>query len=144
MARAGIGMIAAAFALAACASDPGRDDASETAGLRIEIEEVLAPQVFRTDGAARVAGANEPPGLWAAVPGLPRPERGEVLNPASGATVTVSLFRASGRGIRVSRAAAEAIGLVADGPVRVTAIRTEPRVLAFDRGDGLSYSDQTP
>ena len=144
MARAGIGMIAAAFALIACAPVPGREDAPENAGLRIELEEVLAPQVFRTEGVARVAGADGPAGLWAAVPGLPRPERGEVLNPASGATVTVSLFRASGRGIRVSRAAAEAIGLEVDGPVRVTAIRTEPRVLAFDRGDGLSYSDQTP
>ena len=41
MARAGIGMIAAAFALVACSLDPGREDAPENSGLRIEIEKVL-------------------------------------------------------------------------------------------------------
>lgn len=144
MARAGTGMIAAALALVGCVPGPMQEEGTQGSRLRVEIEEVLAPQVFRIEGEARVAGAGGPAGLWAAAPGLPRPERGEVLNPATGATVTVSLFRASGRGIRVSRAAAEAIGLEGDGPVRLTAIRTEPRVLAFDRSEGLSYSDQTP
>jgi len=144
MSRAGIGMIAATLALAACAPGPARERPERNAALRIEIEEILAPQVFLIDGEARVASVDGPPGLWAAAPGLPRPERGEVLNLATGDTVKVSLFRASGRVISVSRAAAEAIGMVGTAPVRLTAVRSEPRVLSFDRSEGLSYSDQAP
>jgi hypothetical protein len=142
MARAGIGMVAAAIALAACTPDAAREAVPQNANVRIEIEEVLAPKVFRMEGVARVEGADGPPGLWVAAPGLPRPERGEVLNPATGSTVTAPLFRASGGGIRLSRAVADAIGMEDDAPVRLTAIRTEPRFLAFDRRQGLSYSDQ--
>jgi len=145
MSRAGTGiMIAAALPLAACAPGPAREDGERSAAVRIEIEEVLAPQVFQFEGEARVAGVDGPPGLWAAAPGLPRPERGEVLNPATGGTVKVSLFRASGGSITVSLAAAEALGMTGNAPVRLTAVRSEPRVLAFDRREALSYSDQTP
>ncbi len=144
MARAGAGMIAAALALAACVPAASRQGAAPDGPLRIEIEEILAPDVFQVEGPARVAGAQEAPGLWAAAPGLPRPERGELRDLSTGETVTVSLFRASGSGIRVSRAAAETVGLASGSTVRLTAVRSQPRVLAFDRGEGLSYSDQAP
>ena len=66
MSRAGTGMIAAALALAACAPGPAREE--QDAALRIEFEEILAPQVFQFEGEALVAGEDRPPGLWAAAP----------------------------------------------------------------------------
>ena len=70
-------------------------------------------------------------GLWAAVRGLPRPERALVENPANGAEVVVALFAAPGGGpdIRLSNEAAEALG-IAGGPtvVRITALRREPQI----------------
>lgn len=133
MARVGVGMIAAAFAIAACAADREREASEPIGALRIEIDEALAPQVFEIEGSARVASPDEAPGLWAAAPGLPRPERGRVLNVTTGESVTVALFRASGNGIRVSGVVAEAIGMDSGDRVRLTAVRSEPRVLAFDR-----------
>ncbi len=77
-------------------------------------EDVLAPQAFSREGAAVADAPGGEPGFWAVTPGLPRPERGRVENLASGATIDVALF--VGRGgpggsIRLSSAAAEAIGI---------------------------------
>ena len=62
---------------------------------------------------------------------LPRPERGLVVNPASGAKVVVALF-AAGRGaagIRLSNEAADALGIGdRPAPVRITALRREPKI----------------
>lgn len=120
------------------------------AGDRVEIvfDEVAAPEAYRAAGPASV-DAEGAPGLWAAVPGLARPERGRVAR--RGRSVTVALFAApEGEAIRLSRGAAAAIGL---GPedeaeVTVTAIRREPRLArgassAFDRIVGGLYGDGT-
>jgi hypothetical protein len=72
------------------------------------------------------------PGYWAVAPGLPRPERARVERLDTGAAVQVALFagRAGADGaIRLSPAAAQALGIGAGpAPVRVTALRREPRI----------------
>ena len=56
-------------------------------------------------------------GLWAAVRGLPRPERAEVVNPQNRRKVVVALFAAprGGPDIRLSNAAADALGITDAG-----------------------------
>jgi hypothetical protein len=144
--RTGRGGGAAIFALAllsACAALPELPDLPDLPGLGggaaagaddtldLRFEDVLAPEAYLREGPARV-DAGEAAGFWAIVPGLPRPERALVENLGSGATAEVALFRgpASG-GIRLSAAAAEALGIGA-GPaeVRVTALRSMPRIAA--------------
>jgi hypothetical protein len=145
--RTGRGGGAAIFALAllsACAALPELPDLPELPGLGgggtaagaddaldLRFEDVLAPEAYLREGPARV-DTGEAAGFWAIVPGLPRPERALVENLATGATAEVALFRgpASG-GIRLSAAAAEALGIGA-GPaeVRVTALRSMPRIAA--------------
>jgi hypothetical protein len=97
-------------------------------GLRISFEERPEPGAFTREGPAVRDGPDGAPGLWAAVRGLPRPERAEVEDPATGATVTLALFAAP-RGapdIRLSAEAADALGLDGPAPVRITALRSEP------------------
>jgi hypothetical protein len=142
--RTGRGGGAAIFALAllsACAALPELPDLPDLPGLGggaaagaddtldLRFEDVLAPEAYLREGPARV-DAGEAAGFWAIVPGLPRPERALVENLGSGATAEVALFRgpASG-GIRLSAAAAEALGIgAAPAPVRVTALRSVPRI----------------
>ena len=69
-------------------------------------------------------------GLWAAVRGLPRPERAEVVNTRNRRKVVVALFAAPGGGpdIRLSNAAADALGITEATPVRITALRSEAQI----------------
>ncbi len=113
-----------ALLLAACGDREAGDGA-----MQLSFEDRTEPGAFETSGdAVRDGGGAD--GLWASVPGLPRPERALVRNLDSGAEVTVALFRGSGRGgIRLSGPAAEALG-IGDRPVpvRVTAVRSVPEV----------------
>ena len=139
MAASGIGRrrgssgtsLALALAVAATLAACGRPGGGEArSGISFTFEDRAAPGAFLLEGGAvrdRPDGAD---GLWAAVRGLPRPERALVLNTATGAEVVVALFAASsGPPIRLSNAAADAIGL-ADAPqaVRITALRRAPRL----------------
>jgi hypothetical protein len=120
-----IGLALAAL-LAACG---GPDGEAGQGGLRLSFEDRAEPAAFAREGLGvrdRPGGAA---GLWAAVRGLPRPERAEVTNPVSGASVVVALFAAgpSAPDIRLSNAAADALGIGArPAPVRITALRSEP------------------
>lgn len=106
-------------------------DATEAGGLRLSYEDVLAPQAFSREGPAVAVGPDAAAGYWAETPGLPRPERGRVENLATGAAIEVSLFAGRGGAIRLSAAAAEAIGIGSEPVrVRVTALRREPRIAA--------------
>jgi len=123
--RIGLALVAL---LAACGrpSAPAPGD-----GLRISFEDREEPAAFAREGLAVRDRPDGAEGLWAAVRGLPRPERAEVLNPASGATVVVALFAAGGSApdIRISNAAADALGIGdTPVPVRITALRSEPVV----------------
>ena len=122
---------AIAAALAGCAAPEASAPAGE-GGIRLSYEDVLAPAAFRREGPAVADRPEGSAGLWAVTPGLPRPERALVENLATGETVVVALF--AGRGgpggaIRLSAAAAEAIGIgAAPARVRVTALRREPQI----------------
>lgn len=120
----GIGVLALALALAACGERPAEDE-----GIRIRFEDRPAPAAFERTGGAVRDGPDGAPGLWAAVPGLPRPERAEIVNLDTGDRATVALFRTSGTTIRVSNEAADALGIAgAAAPVRVTALRSVPEI----------------
>lgn len=122
-AAVGIGLLALALCAAACGGPPADE------GLRIRFEDRATPGAFERTGSAVRDDADGAPGLWAAVPGLPRPERAEIVNLDTDDRATVALFRASGTTIRVSNEAADALG-IADGeaPVRVTALRSVPEI----------------
>jgi hypothetical protein len=111
--------------LAACARPGGAPDADRP--LRLRFEETPAPDVFSLEAPAvrdRGEGAG---GLWAVVPGLPRPERALIVNLDTGAEAVVALFAGRGEAVRLSNEAAEALGIGDEAAgVRVTALRSRP------------------
>ncbi len=101
--------------------------------IALTFQDAEVPGVLDREALARRDRAKGAQGLWAAVPGLRRPERGLVVNLDTGASVTVALFSGNGPAteIRLSNAAAELIGIGADPErVRVTAVRREPVIVA--------------
>lgn len=128
--RASCGRPVAGLLLSAALAACGAGDAPERrAGTHLSFEDLPAPEVFAFRGPAERDPADGTGGLWATVPGLPRPERGLVVNEATGAEVVVALFRAGRAGTRLSGDAAEAIG-IGDRPITVsiTALRKKPRI----------------
>jgi hypothetical protein len=116
----------------------GREAVAGGDGLDIALDVVEAPSVYARTAIARADGAEGVPGLWAAVPSLPRPETGRVRrtgrDAAGGEPVTVALFAAPG-GVRLSSEAAARLGL---GPgetaeVEIVALRREPRIVEGPR-----------
>ncbi|MFO1210303.1 MAG: hypothetical protein U1E40_13955 [Amaricoccus sp.] len=124
----GILWLAFALALAACGRHGGTTDGQ---GIALRFEDKAEPGVFSGEGPAVRDGPKGAGGLWAAVAGLPRPERGLVVNAGTGAKVVVALFAAGkgGPAIRLSNEAADALGIGDDPvPVRITALRREPEL----------------
>ena len=71
-----------------------------------------APGAFLLEGEAARDGPDGAAGLWAAVGGLPRPERALIVNTATGARSWWPSFAAgAGPPIRLSNAAADALGI---------------------------------
>lgn len=114
--------------LAACAGDgappPGEGE------VRLRFEDRAEPAAFSRAGPAVRDSEGGAAGLWVAVRGLPRPERALVENEATGKSVVAALFAAprAGPDIRLSNAAADALGITTGGAVRITALRSEPRI----------------
>jgi rare lipoprotein A (peptidoglycan hydrolase) len=100
--------------------------------MQIRFEDKPEPEAFALEAEAVRDAPEGADGLWAAVAGLPRPERALVVNASNGRKVVVALFKAP-RGtatpIRISNAAADALRM-GDAPaeVRVTALRREAKV----------------
>lgn len=129
--RVGIGwgrcLVALALigALAGCAHEapppPG--------GLKIRFEDKAAPGAFSVEAMALRDGLDGAAGMWAAVPGLKRPERAEVTNLGNGETVVVALYTGRGTTVRLSGQAADLLE-IGNRPVRirVTALRQAPRI----------------
>ena len=138
--RTGIPTALAVLALAGCAlRDAG--EAADPDTLRLRFEETVHPEIFLREALGRRASSEETEGLWAVVPDLPRPERAEVRNLRSGARVRVALFAAEKGAdadeVRLSPAAADVLGIAGEPvPVRITALRRDPRILQ-PRGAGL-------
>jgi hypothetical protein len=126
--RSGARVLAVLAVLAAC----GREDSPPTAegALRLTFEDRAEPAVFSREGTAIRDDPKGAAGLWAAVRGLPRPERALVENPANGRKVNVALFSASPSGpdIRLSNEAADALGITDPATVRITALRSELQI----------------
>lgn len=123
-ARAVTALLLAVPVLSGCGS---REE--EETGMRLRFEDQAEPGVFQREGRAVRDDPDGADGLWAAVPGLPRPERAEIVNLDTGDKATVALFRGPGDGIRLSNAAADALGIAAAPvPVRVTALRSVPEI----------------
>lgn len=125
------GALALALFVAACG---GGRNVRPDAALDLSFEDRETPDAFSRDGVGRRAGTDAG-GLWAAVAGLPRPERALLQNTETGASVEVALFRARAgtpaQDIQLSAAAADALGIGdAPAPVRVVALRREPSLAA--------------
>jgi hypothetical protein len=112
--------------LAAC----GSAEAPGEGEIRFRFEDRAEPAAFSRAGPAVRDRPEGAAGLWAAVRGLPRPERALVENRRNGESVVVALFAAprSGPEIRLSNAAADALGITGAGEVRITALRSAPRL----------------
>jgi len=120
------------LALAACDTGPDPEPADAPLEVAIAFEDRAVPAAFDRRGVGRRTDGGD--GLWAVVAGLPRPERGRVRNLDTGEEAVVSLFRApAGRNpadVALSPAAAELLGIGdTPAPVRVTAVRREPRLV---------------
>jgi hypothetical protein len=124
--RRGTGALLLVGLLAACGGSPPPGEG----GLRLRFEDRPEPAAFSRDGPAVRDRPEGAAGLWAAVRGLPRPERALVENPENGEEVVVALFAAAAGApdIRLSNAAADALGITDAAPVRITALRSEPEI----------------
>jgi hypothetical protein len=123
-----IGALALTALLSACGplGPAGEED------MRLTFEDRPEPAAFDRGGLAVRDAPDGAEGLWAAVAGLPRPERARIVNVDTGDEVVVALFaagRGSGVDIRLSNEAADALG-IADRPtpVHVTALRRRPAI----------------
>ncbi len=126
-----IGALALLALLAACGRGGRAPAADGQAPLRLSFEDRAEPEVFSRQGPGVRDGPKGSPGLWAAVRGLPRPERALVVNTATGAKIEVALFAApaGGPGIRLSNEAADALGIATRPmPVQITALRRVPEI----------------
>jgi hypothetical protein len=119
----------AVLALLACLTGCARPEGAPEPRYSLSFEDRAEPEVFAREAPAvrdREGGAA---GLWAAVRGLPRPERALVVNLGTGAEVAVALFRASADPVRLSNEAADALGIgAAPVRVRITALRQEVKL----------------
>lgn len=136
-----LAMAAAAVLLAGC--EPGAGflakppkDGSEAAArpqksTRIVDRDVEAPEVFQVSEEALWDGRPSLGGVWVASPDATDPERVIMRNPANGKFVIGALFKRErdnpGPKLQISSDAAEALGLLAGQPakVSVTALRRE-------------------
>jgi len=124
--------LALAAALVACGRLGGGEEAAPRGALQIRFEDKPDPEAFALVGQAVRDAPKGADGLWAAVAGLPRPERALAVNTGNGRKVVVALFAApkgAADRIRLSNAAADALG-IGDAPVEVklTALRREAKI----------------
>ena len=114
--------------LAACGRDrappPGEGE------LRLRFEDRAEPAAFAREGLAERDAPDGAAGLWAAVRGLPRPERAEVVNPENRRKVVVALFAAPAAAPRSASPTPPPTpsGSRIRAPVRITALRSEPQI----------------
>lgn len=124
-----------ALLLSGCAPAPSGASRGSPATFALAIEDAEAPAAFSREALGRRDRPNGARGLWAAVPGLGRPERAELVNLESGARVSVALFAGGGPATeaRLSNAAADALAIGSTPQrVRITALRREPRLIASE------------
>lgn len=127
-----IGMLGLILALGACGGTDEIRAQPPEGGFAISFEDQAAPSVFEVEGEAMRGASDAAPGLWAAVPGLPRPERALIVRLEGRGRAVVSLFAGQGppgAPILLSPEAADALGIGATAVrVRVTALRRQAEI----------------
>ncbi len=136
-------LMAGALLLGACEpgsnplAGPPKDGAAAEAAVkpqkstRLVDRDVEAPEVFQVTDTALWDGRPSLGGVWVAAPDVKDPERVIMRNPQNGRFVIGALFRRErdnpGPKLQISSDAAEALGLLAGQPARisVTALRRE-------------------
>lgn len=118
-------------AAAVASARPDAQDKTPTLAALSQHEQE-APSVFQKQDSGLWDGRPSLGGIWVAYPQLRTPERARIQNLDTGRSVTGALFRRersqSGPRFQVSSEAAEALGLVAGAPARlsVVALRRTP------------------
>lgn len=143
-------VVSATLALAACQPGSGPMAAKDPAGgaapadtaaksarsVKLVDRDVEAPEVFSVTDMALWDGRPSLGGVWVASPQAVDPERVILRNPANGKFVIGALFRREaenpGPSLQISSDAAEALGLLAGQPgkISVTALRREEAPVA--------------
>jgi hypothetical protein len=127
-------LVALALAVMLVLAGCGLRQTEPEGAVQFALEDQLEPEVFQREGNARRDSDTAPGGMWGVVSGLARPERAVVRNLENDSEVSVALYSGSPGGgtvIRLSPQAADALGVLdATVPVRVTALRREPRLIA--------------
>ncbi len=119
-------------ALKAPQADGAQAPALAGGTLTLEERDVEAPEVFNATDDALWDGRPSFGGVWVAYPGNTQPERVSIRHVGNGKTVVGALFKREaenpGPAIRLSSDAAEALGVVAGEPTKlsITALRREP------------------
>lgn len=112
--------------------------AAKPESVKLVDRDVEAPEVFQITDDALWDGRPSLGGVWVASPDATDPERVILRNPANGKFVIGALFRREafnpGPGLQLSSDAAEALGLLAGEPakVSVTALRREEAAAEVD------------
>jgi hypothetical protein len=124
-----IRMLGLTLALAACNGPDNSPPRQPEGDFAIRFEDQAAPSAFEIVGEAVRDAPDGAPGLWAAVPGLPRPERAEIVRLEGRGRAVVALFAERGGAgvpIRLSTEAADLLR-IDDTPVRVRVTALRPR-----------------
>lgn len=118
-------LMAAVLTLSACDGTPILPQQTATPGTSA-VTEVEAPAVFSVIDTALWDGRPSLGGIWVASPDATDPERVRITNTATGASIVGALFRREafnpGPKLQLSSDAAEALGLLAGEPTKVTVV----------------------
>lgn len=112
--------------------------------------DVEAPDVFQVTDLALWDGRPSLGGVWVAAPDVTDPERVILRNPANGKFVIGALFRREpenpGPPLQISSDAAEALGILAGQPIKLSATalrREEPQRVAPDAANPILATNET-
>ncbi|HEY0275334.1 MAG TPA: SPOR domain-containing protein [Paenirhodobacter sp.] len=127
-----------AFALCACTEATAPSARPATSGTALAGGEVEAPSVYATTEAGLWDGRPSLGGVWVAHPGVKSPRRVLIRNTVNGKSISGALFRRErdlpGTRLQVSSDAAEALGMLAGAPVKLSIVALEqaavPKVMA--------------
>lgn len=115
------------------------DTSGETSALTLVARDVEAPDVFQADEEGLWDGRPSLGGVWVANKNVKDPERVIIRNPANGKSVIGALFRREadnpGPALQVSSDAADALGLLAGQPAKLSVValkREEPQAPVID------------
>ena len=149
---AGLLALAAAALLSGCAAtgNPFARTADAAAGpgepaAAASDRDTEAPEVFQATDLALWDGRPSLGGVWAASPDARDPERVVLRNPGNGKSVVGALFRRErlnpGPPLQISSDAADALGMIAGQPAKISVTALRREAAAKRAGDGAGEAD---